>query len=156
MTTKSLSRKQIIISISTNKSKAIVPQANIHISNINRLLKGMKSEISADFIHFNNKGVIITTNKAVASSDLNVVEKYVKDLNNIDLNNVMSLQLSQSKLYLKILEILYFLENTYLSITSNLTKEIIKDTHIFNVIVLVSVSCPYVIKASPKLDIAVI
>ena len=83
----------------------------------------MKSEVSVDFIHFNNKGVIITTNKAVASSNLNVVKRYIKELNNIDLNNVMSLQLPQSKLYLKILEITYFLENTNLSITSNLIKK---------------------------------
>jgi len=116
----------------------------------------VKSEVSVDFIHFNNKGVIITTNKAVASSNLNVVERYIKELNNIDLNNVMSLQLPQSKLYLKILEILYFLENTNLSITSNLIKKVIKNTYIFNIIVLVSVSYPYVIKISPKLDMAVI
>jgi len=83
----------------------------------------VKSEVSADFIHFNNKEVIITTNKAVASSNLNVVKRYIKELNNIDLNNVMSLQLPQSKLYLKILEITYFLENTNLSITSNLIKK---------------------------------
>ena len=116
----------------------------------------MKSEVSVDFIHFNNKGVIITTNKAVASSNLNVVERYIKELNNIDLNNVMSLQLPQSKLYLKILEIPYFLENTNLSITSNLIKKVIKNTYIFNIIVLVSVFYPYVIKISPKLDMAVI
>jgi len=99
----------------------------------------VKSEVSADFIHF-NKRIIITTNIAVASSNLNVVERYIKELNNIDLNNVIGLQLPQSKLYLKILGIPYFLENTNLSITSNLIKEVIKNTYIFNIIVLVSVS----------------
>jgi len=88
MTTKGSS--QIIILISTNNSEAIISQANIHILNINRLLKDVKSEVFADFIYFDNKGVIITTNKAVAFSDLNIVEIYVKELNNIDLNNVMS------------------------------------------------------------------
>ena len=68
----------------------------------------------------------------------------------------MSLQLPQSKLYLKILEIPYFLENTNLSITSNLIKKVIKNTYIFIIIVLVSVSYSYVIKISPKLDMAVI
>jgi len=88
MTTKGSS--QIIILISTNNSEAIISQTNIHILNINRLLKDVKSEVFADFICFDNKGVIITTNKAVAFSDLNIVEIYVKELNNIDLNNVMS------------------------------------------------------------------
>ena len=90
MTTKDLSRKQIIILISTNNSNIIVLQANVYMPNINRLLKGMKSEILANFICSNNKSVIITTNKVVALLDLNIVERYIKDLNNIDSENIMS------------------------------------------------------------------
>lgn len=81
MTTKNPSRKQIIISISINNAKAIISQANKHISNINKLLKDVKSNVSADFIYSNNKEVIITTNKVVAAFDLNIVKKYIKKLN---------------------------------------------------------------------------
>ena len=81
MTTKNPSRKQIIISISINNAKAIISQANKHISNINKLLKDVKSNVSADFIYSNNKEVIITTNKVVAASNLNIVKKYIKKLN---------------------------------------------------------------------------
>ena len=88
MTTKSLFRKQIIISISTNNAKTIISQANKYISNIDRLLKDMKSNVSADFIYSNNKEVIITTNKVVAAFDLNIVKKYIKKLNNVDLNDI--------------------------------------------------------------------
>jgi len=49
--------------MNTNNSKIVISQANKHISNINRLLKGVKSNVSADFICSDNKGVIITTNK---------------------------------------------------------------------------------------------
>ena len=73
-----------------NNSNIIVSQVNIHISNINRLLKGVKSEILADFIYFNNRKFIITTNKLAATSDLNVIKKYIKKLNNINSNNIMS------------------------------------------------------------------
>lgn len=76
--------------MSANNSEAIVLQANVHISNINRLLKGVKSKVSVDFIYSNNKG-IITTNKAITSLDLSIVERYVKELNNINSNDVMSL-----------------------------------------------------------------
>ena len=76
--------------MSANNSEAIVLQANVHISNINRLLKGVKSKVSVDFIYSNNKG-IITTNKAITSLDLRIVERYVKELNNINSNDVMSL-----------------------------------------------------------------
>ena len=90
VTTKGPSRKQIIISMRKNNSNIIVSQVNIHISNINRLLKGVKSEILADFIYFNNRKFIITTNKSAATSDLNVIKKYIKKLNNINSNNIMS------------------------------------------------------------------
>lgn len=90
VTTKGPSRKQIIILMRKNNSNIIVSQVNIHISNINRLLKGVKSEILADFIYFNNRKFIITTNKLAATSDLNVIKKYIKKLNNINSNNIMS------------------------------------------------------------------
>ena len=68
--------------------------------------------------------------------DLNIIKKYIKGLNNIDWNNIISSWLPQSKLYLKILGFLYFLKNTNLLITSNIIKIVIKDTHIFNNIIL--------------------
>ena len=140
--------------MSTNNSEAIALQANSYISNINRFLKSIKSEVSADFICSNNRKIIITTNKVTASSNLNIVERYVKKLDIINSNNVISHYLSQFKLYLKILEMLYFLENINLLITSNVIEEVIKDTHIFNDIVLASYL--HIIKMSPKSDIAII
>ena len=113
-------------------------QSNAYITNINRLFKGVKSEISADYIHSDNKRIVIMTNKIAIFSNLNIVEKYMKDLNDIDLNNIMSLRLPQSKSYLKILGILYFLKNTNLSVMSDIIKRVIKCIHIFNNIVLAS------------------
>jgi len=78
-------------------------KANIHVSNINRLLKGVKSEIFIEFIHSNNKRLLITTNKVAVISNLNIIEKYIKDFNNVDLNDIISLGLLQSKSYLKII-----------------------------------------------------
>jgi len=63
MITKGSSRKQIIIPMSTNNSERVIAQASNHISNINRLLKGVKSRISTDYIQSSNKRIVITTNK---------------------------------------------------------------------------------------------
>ena len=90
----------------------------------------------------------------MVSLNLNIVEMYVKNLNNIDSENIMSLQLSLFKSYLKILEVRYFLENTNLLITSNVVKEVIKKSHIFNDVVLAL--HPQIIKTSSKSDITVI
>ena len=49
--------------INEQKINVVILQANVYISNINRLLKTVKSNVLADFIHSDNKGVIITTNK---------------------------------------------------------------------------------------------
>jgi len=69
----------------TNNAERIVAWANIYVENINRLLKNIKSEVSVDYIHSDNKGIIVI---------LNVVEKYIKDLNNVDSNDIMSPRLS--------------------------------------------------------------
>ena len=91
-------------------------KANIYVSSNNRLLKEVKSEISVDFIQSDNKGLFITTNKVAIVSNFKIIEKYIKNLNNIDSDDVISLRLSQFKSYLKILGISYFVENTNLSL----------------------------------------
>ena len=86
------------------------------------MLKSIKSEIVADYTWSDNKGIIVTTNKVVVSSDLNTVEKYIKDLNDVDSNNIMNSRLPQSKSYLKILEIPYFVEDTNLPIIPDIIE----------------------------------
>jgi len=66
----------------------------------------------------------------------------------------MSLRLLQSKFDLKILDILYFIDNTNFSIMPDIIESVIKSTHIFNDIALVFYPC--VIKASPKSDIVMV
>jgi len=94
ITTKEPSRKQIIISMSLNNMDRVIAQSNVHILNINCLLKDIKSEICADFICFNNGEIIITINKVVSVSDMNTIEKYMKNLNNVDSNEVIALSSS--------------------------------------------------------------
>ena len=67
---------------------------------------------------------------------------------------IISSRLFQSKLYLKILGIPYFVEDTNLPFLSNIVEKVIKSTYIFSNIVLVSYPC--VIKASLKSYIVVI
>ena len=61
---------------------------------LTNLLKRVKSEIFVDFICSNNKRLVITTNKVATISDLNIIKKYMKDLNNVDSNGIMNLRLS--------------------------------------------------------------
>ena len=50
MTTRGLSRKEVIILMAKHNAKLIVNSAHIHIANINKCLKNSKSDIIADFI----------------------------------------------------------------------------------------------------------
>jgi len=50
ITIRELSRKQIIIPIDTNNTDRIIVSSNMHVTNINRLLKDIMLEISIDFI----------------------------------------------------------------------------------------------------------
>jgi len=146
--------KQIIVSMRSNNTKRVMTKANIYILNINKLLKGVKSEISINFICSDNKRLFITTSKVAIISNLNIIKKYVKELNNVNSNDIISLRLPQSKSYLKILCISYFIENINLSISSNIIKSIIKSNYILNNIVLAFYL--YIIKTSPKFDMVVI
>jgi len=102
------------------------------------LLKDIKSEICTNFIYPGNREIIIIINKVIFTSDMNTIEKYMKNLNNMDSNEVMSLRLLQSKLYLKILDISYFIKDTNLPITVDVIKIVIENTHIFKDTILVS------------------
>ena len=78
----------------------------------------------------------------------------MKELNNVNLNDIISPRLPQSKSYLKLKDIPYFHNNTNLSVTSDIIEGVIKSTCIFDNMVLASYS--QVIKASSKSNIAVI
>ena len=110
MTNKSSLRKQVIIPISFTNSEKFIAISNKHIANINSVLKNIKSDIVADFIQKYNRGLVITTNKVVANSDLNTIENYIKNIDMINSNKTMSLRLPQSKSYLKILGISYYIK----------------------------------------------
>ena len=66
----------------------------------------------------------------------------------------MSPRLLQSKLYFRILGILYYIKDTNLPITVDIVKKVFQTTHIFNSIVLASQPC--IIKAVSKSDMVVI
>ena len=102
------SRKQVIVSMSMNNVERVMDQSNAHVANINRLLKDIKSEICADFICSDNKGIVTTTNKIASASDINTIEKYMKNF-----------------------------EDTNLSITADIIETVIKNTYIFDNTVLV-------------------
>ena len=93
MTTKRPSRKQIIVLMGSNNVERTMAKAKITIVNINRLLKDIKSEVSMDFIWTDSKGLLLTTNKVAVTSDLNIVKKYLKELNNIDNSEIISSKL---------------------------------------------------------------
>lgn len=94
------------------------------------------------------------TNKTLFTLDMSIIKKYLKENNNINSNHINSPHLPKSKSYLKILGFSYILEKTNLSIISDLIKKVIKETHIFNNVILASKSC--IIKTSSKSDIAVV
>jgi len=84
MMTKGLSRKQIIIPMVRSNAELIINLANQPITNINKSLKEIKSDITVDFIHIINNRVIITTDKPANTSNLKIIEKYIKNVNNIN------------------------------------------------------------------------
>ena len=124
------------------------------VATTNKALKNIKSEVMADFIYTDQAGVMIVTNKVESSLNLQTIEKCIKNSNYINTEKVKVSCLPQSKLYLKIINIPYLLENTNTLILANIVKSIIKSNYIFNNIMIASRL--YIIKVSPKSNIAII
>ena len=98
-------------------------------------------------------GVSIATNNVPAPSDLSIIEKYIKLINGINNDKVLSSCLPQFKSYLKITDIPYIQPNgnklTYEDIVN-----LINHTSLFENISLVLK--PRVIKALLKSDITIV
>ena len=74
MTTKGPSQKQVIIPMNNEMAKQYLKDSSMHIININHALKGIKSNIIADFICVEDKEIIITTNNVASPSNLQEME----------------------------------------------------------------------------------
>jgi len=154
ITTKRPLRKYVIVSMNNNNKTKFMKKSSTHITNINRALKNIKLKVMANFIHSDQAGITIVTNKVASSLNLQTIEKYVKNVNYIKADEVKVPYLPQLKSYLKIIGVPYLVENTNTPITADSVKVIIKSNQIFNNITITSRLC--IIKVSPKSDIAII
>ena len=126
----------------------------MHIININKTLKGIKSNVMANFVYSDDKGIIIFTNNIACPSDLQEIKKYVKNTLCAVTDQIATSRLPQPKSYLKIVGIPFMSKFTNSWITSDNVEKILKANHIFNDIILASKS--RVIKVLPKSDMSII
>ena len=152
ITTRGQSRREVIISMTKTNAELIINSAYIHISNINKYLKNSKSDTFANFIQFNVNGIIITTNKPTSDLDLSTIEKYLKNVQNVNPDSIGSPCLPKSKSYMKIIGLPY---SSKLGVMSpDIIEGVLKDLHLFKDVTLASKL--HVIKASPKSDKVVV
>ena len=154
MTTKDPSRKQIIVPMGNNNKSKFMTSLNTHITNLNNMLKNTKLDIMADFIYIEQHSIVITINKIASPLDLQTIEKYMKNIDHIDSDNIEMSYLSQSKSYLKIIGVPYLIESTNTPINLDVIETILKNKYIFN-----NMSIAFrlhIIKVLPKLDMAIV
>jgi len=152
MMTRGQSRREVIIPMTRANAELIVNSAHIHTTNVNKCLKNSNSNIVADFIRFNVNGIIITTNKPASDLNLSTIEKYLKSMQNIIPESIESPRLPKSKSYMKMIGLPYSSELGVLS--PDYIEGILVKSHLFKDMTLALK--PRVIKASPKLDKAVV
>ena len=66
ITTKGLSRKQVIIPMSNDNIEKFMKNSSIHVANLNRNIRNAKSEVLVDFIRSDLLGVTVVT-QSIAS-----------------------------------------------------------------------------------------
>lgn len=140
--------------MSNSNANKFMTASSEYIINLDQTLRSIKSDLIINFIHIDHWGLIVTFNRVASSLDISIISKYIKNCNNIDINDIQDIQLSQSKLYLKILSILYIIEGTNMLINSKVIKTFIKSTYIFNNINIVSKL--HIIKVFPKFNIVIV
>jgi len=106
-----------------------------------------------DYIQIEKLSIVIIT-KIAFTLDLQTIEKYIKNSKQINANHVNTPQLPQFKLYLKIIGLSYFIENSSTPVASYIIENIIRSNHIFNNISITLY--PRIIKISLKSDMAII
>jgi len=103
-------------------------------------------------ISFNVNGIIITTNKPASDLDLSTIEKYLKNIQNINPDSIKSPRLPKSKSYMKIVRLPYLSELEVM--TPDIIEGVLKDSHLFKNTILALKPC--IIKASSKSDKTVV
>ena len=109
MMTKGSSRKQVIIPMSSENNNIFMKNLATHVTNINRQLRNTKSEILVNYIQSDPLGISVVTNKIFQQSDYQIIKHYIKNSSNINPLQVDKPHLPQSKSYLKIISIHFFL-----------------------------------------------
>ena len=97
MTIEGLSRKQVIVLMSKVNIDNILTSANEYITNINRALKNVKSNILVDFIYPDKLEITIVSNLVASQLNLLVMERYVKSINNVSSDDVQVLRLKDHR-----------------------------------------------------------
>jgi len=139
MTTRGLSRKEVIIPMAKLNTELIVKSAHIHVANINVCLKNSNSDIIVDSIHISNNGIIITTNHPANILELSRIKNFLKKIENINLDQIKGPCLPKSKSFMKIIGLPY---NSELDVvTPDFIEGILKKMHLFKDVTLASKSC---------------
>ena len=155
MTTKGLSRKQIIIPMSGDNVSFFMKNSSLHVANINKLLRNAKTDVLVDYIRSDNMGITIVMNKVSQQSDMTIINYYVKNSNDINALQVEDSRLPKLKSYLKIISIPFYPHtNSQEKLNTTDIESILKQNHIFDNISLASKL--RVIKVSPKSDMAIV
>jgi len=88
MTTKGLSRKQVIVPMNSDVIKRFMNESSNHVANLNRILKNIKINVMVDFIHSDPLNIMIITSKITLTSNLQTIKNYVKTTNSIDSDGI--------------------------------------------------------------------
>ena len=88
MIIKGPSRKQIIVLINNDNKTKFMEDSSTHVSNLNRALRNIKSEVIVDFVHQELASIVIVTSKIALELKLQTIKNYIKNTNQIEAKKV--------------------------------------------------------------------
>jgi len=70
--------------MSSDNNSTFMKNSSLHVANINKNLRNAKSEVLVDYICSDPLSITIITNKVSQQSDLQIINQYVKNSNDIN------------------------------------------------------------------------
>ena len=147
-------RHQVLISLNAPTAEVIMANASTTVKFCNRGLVEAYSKLRVESVCKVQNGVSMFTNFVVSAIELEVIKQQFKKVAGLTTDIVVESYLPQSKSFLKILDVFYQSNNSFLPITQAQVETIIANTLVFEKVVLASCSC--IMKVFSSSDMSVI
>ncbi|KAF5345868.1 hypothetical protein D9756_011193 [Leucocoprinus leucothites] len=154
MTTHRPTRRQVLIPFKGNIIADRIKDFNKAAEFCNHGLTAAQSKLHVESVRESYNGILIATSGVASPTDLETIKSWLKKAWQLGDSIPIEPRLPQSKSFLKIVSVPYWVANSSNPLSPAFVEQALRQSSLFENIIVAA--CPRVMKASPKLDTAVV